>query len=448
MPNSYEGSSELDPAILLVDMDSFFASVEIRDDPSLSGKPVLVGGDGRRGVVASCSYEARRFGIRSAMPMATAKRLCPEAIVLPGNMARYAAVSRDLHRILNDATPLIEPLGLDEAFLDVTGSKTLLGSPMAIAVDIRKRVAEELSLLCGIGVGPSKLIAKLASRDAKPKIVNGSVTEGAGVVVILPEQVRSYLHQMDVSALYGVGPSTAGVLARLGITKVSELAGIEPEVLVRHLGHSHAHGLVALANGIDTRPVVAGTGSKSIGHEETFSEDVFDIEILNQRLRRHAVAVAEALRKGSRRGRTISVKVKTGSFALRTRSHTMVSGLDDHVALFEVATELLSSMDLDEGVRLLGLTASNLEDSSQPVQLRLDVRSPDAPEPDLPAEQIQIDRASLEDAVAEIRARFGRGALGSASMLTSGGISVPAQRDVPFGPSDQPDQDPQLIQDP
>ena len=171
-------SGELDPAILLVDMDSFFASVEVRDDPSLAGRPVLVGGDGQRGVVASCTYEARRFGIHSAMPMATAKRLCPQAIVLPGNMAKYVAVSRQIHEIFHDTTPIVEPLGLDEAFLDVTGARVLLGTPLEMAKAIRTRIDGELALGSAVGIGPSKLIAKLACREAKPRVGPDGVTEG------------------------------------------------------------------------------------------------------------------------------------------------------------------------------------------------------------------------------------------------------------------------------
>ena len=442
-------SGSFEPAILLVDMDSFFASVEVRDDPSLLGRPVLVGGDGRRGVVASCSYEARRFGIRSAMPMSTAKRLCPSAVVLPGDIARYASVSRQLHGILRDITPLVEPLGLDEAFLDVTGARGLLGSPFEMARMIRSAVAEELRLECGIGIGPSKLIAKLASRDAKPRITDGGVVDGLGIVVITPEEVVEYLSSMDVAALYGVGPTTAATLSRLGIERVADLAEIDPSILVRHLGSSHAHGLVALARGIDPRPVVADLVSKSIGHEETFLEDVAERPVLEQRLRRHAVAVSGALRDSARRGRTITVKIKMGDFTMRTRSHTMVSGLDDHVAIFEVGIALLGSLEVDEGVRLLGLTASNLEDSSQPTQLTLQMPgSVDGSEPvsATPA-ALQQGRAALEDAVAEIRDRFGPGSLGSAAMLTRRGVVVPAQRDVPFGPTD-PDQASRAIQEP
>ena len=431
-------SGELDPAILLVDMDSFFASVEVRDDPSLAGQPVLVGGDGQRGVVASCTYEARRFGIHSAMPMATAKRLCPQAIILPGNMAKYVAVSRQIHEIFHDTTPIVEPLGLDEAFLDVTGARVLLGTPLEMAKAIRRRIDGELALGSAVGIGPSKLIAKLACREAKPRVGPDGVTEGLGTCVILPEEVGAFLDPLPVSALFGVGPATTKTLARLGIERVRDLAALDPEVLVGHLGGLQARALVGLARGEDLRPVVADGVAKSIGHEETFAVDVNEVEILESRLRRQAVAVSSALRAADRRCRTVVVKVKLADFTLRTRSQTLPTGLDDHVALFTVARSLLDSVDVSMGVRLLGLSATNLEDASVPVQLTLGMDDTD--EAGLvsasAAVDLQQERAALEDAIVEIRSRFGRSSLGSAAMLRTDGISVPAQRDVPFGPTD------------
>ena len=428
-------TGELQPAILLVDMDSFFASVEIKDHPELAGKPVLVGGNGRRGVVASCTYEARRFGIHSAMPMSTALRLCPAAIVLGGNMSRYAAVSKELHRIFVDVTPVVEPLALDEAFLDVTGSTTLLGTPFTIAHSIRQRIRDELDLECAVGVGSSKLIAKLASKEAKPKIVDGRVAPGAGVVAILDEEVRAFLDTLGVRALFGVGPATAQALERLGIERVADLARMDPELLVRHLGRSQAYGLIGLARGEDSRPVVADQVSKSVGHEETYPQDLYDREELEERLRRQSIAVAGALRSSGRRGRTITVKVKDGIFRIRTRSHSLVTGIDDPAAIFEVARALFGGLELDEGVRLLGVSASSLEDATEPVQLRLDVGQAE----DAAGERaidLQLGRIALEDAVAEIRERFGHHVVGSAASLSDEGLRVPVQRAVPFGPVD------------
>lgn len=430
-PTSGDPSAELDPAILLVDMDSFFASVEVRDDPSLAGKPVLVGGDSRRGVVASCTYEARRFGIKSAMPMATARRLCPDAVVLSGDIARYAAVSRQLHAIFRDVTPLVEPLGLDEAFLDVTGSRSLFGTPFQIGRQIRARVREELHLDCSVGAGESKLIAKLASRDAKPKIVKGRVVDGSGVAVIARADVLGYLDRLPVAALFGVGPATAAKLARLGIEWVPDLRAIDRELLSHHLGSTHAASLQELAWGRDPRPVTPDVASKSVGHEETYLVDVAEREILERRLRRQAVAVAGALRDSNRRARTITVKMKLADLSSHTRSHTLLAGIDDHRAIEQVAGELLANLEVDSGVRLLGLSASNLVAADEPVQLQLLM---DGEQQDAGA--TQQDRAHLEDAVAEIRSRFGRAALGTAAMLTKDGVQVPGQRDIPFGSKD------------
>ena len=209
-------------------------------------------------------------------------------------MPRYAAISRQLHRIFRDVTPLVEPVALDEAFLDVSGAIGLLGSPRRIAQSIRQRIVDELSLDCAVGVGASKLIAKLASKRAKPSIVEGQVRAGPGVVVIMPDEQRAFLDELEVSALYGVGPATARNLERLGIERVAELSRLDPELLVRHLGRSQAHGLVALARGEDPRPVQPDQAAKSIGHEETFIEDLREIGILRQRLRRQATAVSAA----------------------------------------------------------------------------------------------------------------------------------------------------------
>ena len=430
-------SAELDPAILLVDMDSFFASVEILDRPELEGKPVLVGGSGRRGVVASCSYEARRFGIHSAMPMVTALRLCPSAVVLPGNMPRYAALSTELRRIFLDVTPLVEPLALDEAFLDVTGAVGLLGSPQTIAAGIRQRIAEELSLNCAVGIASTKLIAKLASRQAKPTIIDGVVKEGTGVAVILDEQVRSFLDPLSVGALFGVGPATKATLYRLGIESVADLSVLDPALLVRHLGESSAHTLVALARGEDPREVIPDQGSKSIGHEETFAADSSDVDFLRSRLRRQAIAVAGALRAEGLKARTLTVKMRDGELRTRTRSDTLDVGLDDPTAIAEVAIALLSALDLSPGVRLLGISASSLEDRDTPVQLRLEIAGETGPAADRAVERQQTNEA-LEDAVAEVRARFGRHSVGSLTSLGSDGVAVPAQRDVPFGPNAEP----------
>ena len=426
-------SGELSPAILLVDMDSFFASVEVLDHPELRGKPVLVGGSGRRGVVASASYEARRFGIHSAMAMVTALRLCPGAVVVPGNLARYSSVSAELRRLFLDVTPLVEPLALDEAFLDVSGATGILGTPKQIAEALRIRIAEELKLDCAVGVASTKAIAKLASKRAKPRIVDGRVQPGAGVVVISDEEVNDFLAPLGVGELFGVGPSTKAALARIGMTTVGELRQLDPVLLERHLGRQSAHGLVALANGIDPRPVVPDAEHKSIGHEETFAVDSADRAFLEGRLRRQAQAVSGALRSQNLRARTITVKMRDALLKTRTRSRTLESGLDDPVAMATIAVELLEHLEIAAGVRLLGLSASGFEDKDTPVQLRMTMGA----EQDQAAERAldrQQEREALEDALAEVRSRFGRHAVGPLTSLGADGVVVPAQRDVPFGP--------------
>jgi DNA polymerase IV len=428
-------SAELSPAILLVDMDSFFASVEILDDPSLRGKPVVVGGDGQRGVVASASYEARRYGIHSAMPMAIALRRCPDAICVPGNMARYAEVSKHVHEIFADVTPIIEPLALDEAFLDVTGSVKLLGTPLEIAHSIRHRINQELRLDCGIGAASSKQVAKLASRSAKPKIVGDRVVPGPGVYVVLDEDVLGYLHPMPVRALFGVGPTTANKLSRLGIETVADLAGLDPSMLEHHVGSAVAHLIVDLANGRDNRPVEAGAKNRSIGHEETFSQDSSDRAQLDHRLRRQAQAVANALRESGQEAHTVTVKIKLSNFEQHTKSLTLEEGLDDHQAIYEVASMLLGEHDISAGVRLMGISASSLRPRGGPKQLHLGLDAGPSVDP----LATQEARFELQEALDDIKKRFGKQAVGTANLLGGDGLTSLGQRDVAFGAKELPE---------
>ncbi len=242
-------AEEPDRVILHVDMDAFFASVEVLDDPSLAGKPVIVGGAGTRGVVAACTYEARRFGVHSAMPSSVAKRLCPTAVFLDGRYHRYAEVSKELHEILESVTPLVEGISLDEAFLDVTGAKQLLGDGRAIACTIRRRVHEALRLTCSVGVGRTKLMAKLASKAAKPVATRSGVVAGPGVVVVPPVGELDFLHPLPVRALWGVGPVTERKLESLGIARIGDIAGLPPAALERALGPAAGAHLSALARG-------------------------------------------------------------------------------------------------------------------------------------------------------------------------------------------------------
>lgn len=455
------------PAILHVDMDSFFASVEVLDDPDLAGKPVIVGGRGARGVVASCTYEARAFGVHSAMPSVRARQLCPHAVFLDGRYSRYADVSRQLREILTSVTPLVEPIGLDEAFLDVTGARRLLGPPEVIGERIRSQVRAELRLDCSVGGGRSKLVAKLASRVAKPTASRSGKVPGRGVVVVDPADELAFLHPMAVERLWGVGPATTRRLHGLGVKTVGELAALPEQVLVRAVGRAHGTHLSALARGEDRDPVVPDRPAKSVGHEETFRTDVVDRAVLGAHLQRMAESVATHLRSSGLAARTVTVKLKFPDFSLATRSHTLDFGLDTGKAVGAVAGALLESVEIGDGVRLLGVSASGLQPAGGGRQLRFDLGpagegpgdlalealaqlgDPDdhggAPRSasDVGAERRAGARAAVDrqetwqdvmSVVDSIRERYGTAAVGTVSMVGPDGIEVPARRDAPWGP--------------
>ena len=422
------------PTILHVDMDAFFASVEVLDDPSLSGKPVIVGGAGARGVVASCTYEARAYGVHSAMPSMRARQLCPDAIFLSGRHGRYAEVSAELHKILADITPMIEPIGLDEAFMDVAGALRLLGPPDQIAHGLRRRVRDELGLACAVGIGRSKMLAKLASRAAKPRASRAGLVPGPGVFLVEPADELAFLHRHDVEALWGVGPATAKRLHELGVRTVGDLAAVPPDALVRRLGKASGAHLAALARGEDPDPVNPNRPNKSIGHEETFSQDLVDPHELERHVLRMAESVATMLRGASTSARTITVKVKFKDLSLQTRSHTLGRPIATGGAIGQVAAALLAGIDPGEGVRLLGVSASGLGTDGVD-QLSFDLGDGlDADNQSATArEQSWHDVTAAVDA---IRTRFGRGAVGSAAMVTDEGVQVPARRDAPWGPDE------------
>lgn len=442
MAEGAHGAAGLVPAILHVDMDAFFASVEVLDDPSLAGKPVIVGGSGARGVVASCTYEARAFGVRSAMPSVRARQLCPHAVFVDGHYSRYAAMSGRLREVLLSVTPLVEPIGLDEAFLDVTGSRRLLGDPEAIAQRIRAEVADRLSLACSVGVARSKLVAKLASRAAKPQASREGIRPGRGVVVVPGEEELAFLHPMAVEALWGVGPATARRLHDLGVRTVGHLAALPEDVLVRRLGRAHGGHLAALARAEDPEPVVPDRAAKSLGHEETFGRDVYDRPVLERHVLRMAESVVLHLRDGSLAGRTVTVKVKFTDFTMVTRSHTLPVAVDTAAAVAVVATALLEGVDLSPGVRLLGVTVAGLQPGAATHQLAFDLddappQGPGAAPPateGVEAVRLQSSWRDVAAAVDAIRARFGRTSVGSASMVGERGIVVPTRREAPWGP--------------
>jgi DNA polymerase-4 len=422
------------PTILHVDMDAFFASVEVLDDPTLAGKPVIVGGAGARGVVASCTYEARVYGVHSAMPSVRARQLCPHAIFLSGHHGRYAEVSGELHKILHDVTPIVEPIGLDEAFMDVAGALRLLGPPDQIAHGLRDRVRDELRLGCSVGIGRSKMIAKLASRAAKPRATREGLQPGPGVFLVDGAHELEFLHAHDVEALWGVGPATAKRLHDIGVRTVGDVAALPFDAVVRRLGKASGAHLAALARGQDPDPVTPNRQAKSIGHEETFSQDLVEPAELERHALRMAESVATMLRGASTSARTITVKVKYKDFSLQTRSHTLGRPIATGGAIGQVAAALLAGIDPGEGIRLLGVSASGLMPGGAD-QLSFDLGDGRS-EGEQGAESIEQSWQDVTAAVDAIRTRFGRAAVGSVARVTEEGVQVPARRDAPWGPEE------------
>ncbi|HET8989739.1 MAG TPA: DNA polymerase IV [Acidimicrobiales bacterium] len=429
----------LEAPILHVDLDAFFASVEVLDDPSLAGRPVAVGGAGERGVIASASYEARRFGVRSAMSTAMARRLCPTLVVVPGRFERYGEYSQRFHEIVADLTPVYEPLGLDEVFADLRSLARRGVDPLGAAVALRRRLLADLSLRCGIGVARNKLFAKLASKAAKPRIEAGRLVEGEGVVWVDGPTEERWLATLPVRALWGVGPATAAKLERLGLRYVRDLRGVSAATLARSVGPSMAATLVGFAAGEDDREVVTDRPLKSLGHEETFARSLVGREELSAALRVQAGVVARTLRERDLVARTLTVLARFDDGTQVSRSQTVGYGLDDEGALLELADALAGSIELVGALRLLGLHASGLRArTDEGVQLRLAL-GPTTPEdaPEDRARARQAERAALRDAIDEVRRRFGRDALATAGELGAEGVEVATQRGRhPFGPDD------------
>jgi len=372
-------------------MDAFYASVEQRDRPELAGKPVIVGGTGRRGVVCAASYEARRFGVRSAMPTAKARSLCPQGVYLPPRMSHYGRIAAAVREIFYRYTPLVEPLSLDEAYLDVTGCRKLFGPPAAIAERIRRDIRAELALPVSVGGGPGKLVAKIASARAKPD----------GMLLVAPEQADAFLRPLPVGEIWGVGPTTEKRLHSLGIATIGQLADFDSERLERELG-SWAPLLQGLARGDDLRTVEADRGRKSYGEENTFPEDALDPELLEATILAHAETVARRLRADGLAGRTVTVKWRPSGpraqWKLFTRAQTLPRPTDDGPTIAQTAIALWRAEAERTAVRLIGVQISNL-DGERPVQLGLF--------------QGEEDRRSkaLNQALDDIVGRFGKGAI-------------------------------------
>lgn len=380
--------------ILHVDLDAFFASVEVLKDPSLRGKPVVVGGTGPRAVVSAASYEARRYGVNSAMPMALALQRCPSAIVRPVDGAAYADYSRRVMAIFGDITPLVQPLSVDEAFLDVAGARKLLGRPVEIGRMLRQRILDETGLTCSVGIAASPFVAKVASGRAKPN----------GLLVVPAADTVEFLRPLPISVLWGVGGVTAEKLARLGLRTVADVADTPMDALRRAIGPALANRLHALSQGWDEREVSGEQVEKSIGQETTFRYDITKAVELDRILLSQSEDVARRLRQAGLRAKTVTLKVRHSDFRTLTRSRTLPDATDVAKRIFEEASAALQSLDLDgQPIRLVGVRGENLTEMSPGLALW---------NPDDEWREVEL----VGD---EISARFGRAALSPASLLGS-----------------------------
>jgi DNA polymerase-4 len=399
------------PTILHVDMDAFYASIEVRDNPSLAGLPVCVGGPSdQRGVIAAASYEARKHGVRSAMPTAEARRLCPDLVLLPPDFERYTAASREIMEIFRNYTPLVEPLSLDEAFLDVEGCERLFGDAAEIGRAIKRDILRRTGLVASVGVAPSKFLAKLASDLDKPD----------GFRVILPDEVRALLDPMPVSKVYGVGPRTAKRLESLGVLTIGDLARRDRGEVVREFGAAGAW-IHDLAHGIDTRRVTPRREEKSHGMERTFPQDVADREELRLALLSFCEEVAFGLRDKGLRGRTVTLKARYGDFTTITRTKSLAAPTNLGPRIFGVARELLERIP-PGALRLLGVQVSALSDVRAPMQESLfvdaepEIKGPRGVAPrQLGTSTRKLERAT--EGLDKLRKKFGRSAVVRASLL-------------------------------
>lgn len=336
--------------IIHVDMDAFFAAVEQRNHPELQGKPVIIGGLSGRGVVSTASYEARKYGVRSAMPMVEARRRCPQGIFLSGNYTLYTVVSQEIMDILADFSPVIEPLSLDEAFLDMTGTELLFPEIADAARQIKARIKAEVGLVASAGIAPNKFLAKLASDLDKPD----------GLVIIKHGEEKRILTDLPVSRLWGVGPAMGSILKKIGINTIGQLANTDLTLLKRHCGNS-ACELYNLAHGIDDRPVVSGHEPKSIGKENTYEIDLTNAKEVEKELFILAEKVGWRLRKYGYSARTIIVKIRFASFRTITRSKTLPEPTNFDEDIFATAKNIWQNVAMTEGIRLIGITAANLQ---------------------------------------------------------------------------------------
>ena len=339
--------------IMHIDMDAFFASVEQLDNPELKGKPLIVGGQSCRGVVSTCSYEARKFGVHSAMPMVEARRLCPHAEFLPGRMWRYEEVSSEIMRIFHEEAPLVEQLSIDEAFLDVSGMERLCKDVRNVGWRIKERIKNEIGLTCSVGLAPNKFLAKMASDLQKPD----------GFTVITHEKARSFIAPLPVTKIFGIGGAAKQMLAQFGIATIGQLANADRSILQKVFG-KNADKVQHLAMGLDDRPVIPETAPKSIGRETTFEKDLYTFEDCKAAILELSGQTGFRLRNKGYSGRTVTLKVKFKDFKIITRSISSEGDISCDEEIFSLAVKLLKDVAYENGVRLLGVTVSNLQDGS------------------------------------------------------------------------------------
>ena len=419
-------------------MDAFFVSVELLRRPELRGRPVVVGGSGRRGVVAAASYEARRFGVYSAMPSAIAKRRCPHAVFLRGDHALYSVTSGRVHAIFDRYTALVEPLSLDEAFLDVTGALNRRRAASSLAQRIRDDIEAELSLSCSVGVAPNKFLAKLASVEAKPTVTDRAVLPGRGVVVVDPGGESQFLDPLDVTRMWGVGPVTLERLHTIGVRTIGDLAAAHPSRLAAVLGRRQAQDLAELANGRDRRPVETQRVPRSISHEETFAEDLYDDAEIRRQVVRLSDGVAARLRAAGFAARTVTLKARYGDFTAITRSVTAPEPVCTTDEILALLSPLLDGLGRSKGLRLLGVVGSKLGEPHR--QLSFDDVDVDVDH------QQDRDPGRTAAAVDAIRSRFGVASIGPASTLDADGVRPIRAGSQQWGP--EASEDPRRVEDP
>ncbi len=393
------------PVILHADMDAFYAAVEQRDRPELRGRPVIVGGTSTRGVVSAASYEARRFGVHSAMPSVQARALCPDGVFLPGAMSKYRRIGAELRTLFATVSPAVEPISVDEAFIDVTASVALLGPPLAIGRLLKDRVRAATGLAVSIGIGPGKMVAKIASDVSKPD----------GLLEVAPERVAAFLLPLPVSRLWGVGPVAAAALAHAGVATIGDLAVCPPAVLATHVGAQAAAQLTRLARGEDARTVEPERDAKSYGEEGTFAADTTAADVVRGAILAHADAIGRRLRRDGVLARTVTLKVKLarrlggGRFPLLTRQAALPAPTDDGQVLAQAALALWARHRPREAVRLIGVTAAGIDGASPQLGL-----FPDGE---------RVRRAALNHALDHIVARFGDASIGRGGARRQQGLS-------------------------